>query len=58
MFNTLNRNVYPNWWWNQIEPDYLNKSNYKSNQQLSKSFNFNNNKNEISIKTNKNYFTL
>ena len=58
MFNTLNRNVYPNWWWNQIEPDYLNKSNYNSNQQLSKSFNFNNNKKEISIKTNKNYFTL
>ena len=36
MFNTLNRNVYPNWWWNQKEPDYLNKSNHDSNQQLSK----------------------
>ena len=58
MFNTLNKNVYPNWWWNQIEPDYLNKSNYNSNQQLSKSFNLNNNKKEISRKTNKNYFTL
>ena len=58
MFNTLNRNVYPNWWWNQKEPDYLNKSNYNNNQQLSKSFNFNNNKKEISRKNNKNYFTL
>ena len=61
MFNTLNRNVYPNWWWNQIEPDYLNKRklrNNNNNQLLSKSLNLNNN-NEISNKNkNKNYFSL
>ena len=61
MFNTLNRNVYPNWWWNQIEPDYLNKRklrNNNNNQLLSKSLNLNNKK-EISNKNkNKNYFSL
>ena len=61
MFNTLNRNVYPNWWWNQIEPDYLNKRklrNNNKNQLLSKSLNLNNKK-EISNKNkNKNYFSL
>jgi len=62
MFNTLNRNVYPNWWWNQIEPDYLNKrklrNNNNNNQLLSKSLNLNNKK-EISNKNkNKNYFSL
>ena len=60
MFNTLNRNVYPNWWWNQIEPDYLNKRKLRNNnnQLLSKSLNLNNKK-EISNKNkNKNYFSL
>ena len=61
MFNTLNRNVYPNWWWNQIEPDYLNKRklrNNNNNQLLSKSLNLYNKK-EISNKNkNKNYFSL
>ena len=62
MFNTLNRNVYPNWWWNQIEPDYLNKrklrNNNNNNQLLSKSLNLYNKK-EISNKNkNKNYFSL
>jgi hypothetical protein len=61
MFNTLNRNVYPNWWWNQMEPDYLNKRklrNNNNNQLLSKSLNLNNKK-EISNKNkNKNYFSL
>ena len=61
MFNTLNRNVYPNWWWNQIEPDYLNKRklrNNNNNQLLSKSLNLNNKK-EISNKNkNKNYLSL
>ena len=61
MFNTLNRNVYPNWWWNQIEPDYLNKRklrNNNKNQLLSKSLNLYNKK-EISNKNkNKNYFSL
>ena len=61
MFKTLNRNVYPNWWWNQIEPDYLNKRklrNNNKNQLLSKSLNLNNKK-EISNKNkNKNYFSL
>ena len=61
MFNTLNRNVYPNWWWNQMEPDYLNKRklrNNNKNQLLSKSLNLNNKK-EISNKNkNKNYFSL
>ena len=61
MFNTLNRNVYPNWWWNQIEPDYLNKRklrNNNKNQLFSKSLNLNNKK-EISNKNkNKNYFSL
>ena len=62
MFNTLNRNVYPNWWWNQMEPDYLNKrklrNNNNNNQLLSKSLNLNNKK-EISNKNkNKNYFSL
>ena len=60
MFNTLNRNVYPNWWSNQIEPDYLNKRKLRNNnnQLLSKSLNLNNKK-EISNKNkNKNYFSL
>ena len=60
MFNTLNRNVYPNWWWNQMEPDYLNKRKLRNNnnQLLSKSLNLNNKK-EISNKNkNKNYFSL
>ena len=61
MFNTLNRNVYPNWWWNQIEPDYLNKRklrNNNNNQLLSKSLNLNNKKEICNKNKNKNYFCL
>ena len=62
MFNTLNRNVYPNWWWNQIEPDYLSKRKLRTinnnNQQLSKSLNLNNKKEICNKNKNKNYFSL
>ena len=54
MFSTLNKDVYPFWWWNQNEPDYFK---YK----LAKSFDnqkflFNDNYNIINNK--KNYFSL
>jgi len=61
MFNTLNRKIYPFWWWNQSEPEHLK---YKSQtmsfneQNLSKSFN--KNINEINNRKihKKNYFAL
>ena len=61
MFNTLNKKIYPFWWWNQSEPEHLK---YKSQtisfneQNLSKSFN--KNINEINNRKihKKNYFAL
>lgn len=57
MFNTLNKKIYPFWWWNQTEPEY---SKYK-NQTIS----FNKeqrtkNKNEINKRNirKKNYYAL
>jgi len=57
MFNTLNKKIYPFWWWNQTEPEY---SKYK-NQTIS----FNKeqrtkNKNEINERNirKKNYYAL
>ena len=57
MFNTLNKKIYPFWWWNQSEPEYLK---YKS-----QTISFNKeqkakNKNEINKRNirKKNYFAL
>ena len=62
MFNTLNKKIYPFWWWNQSEPEYLKYNqtiSFNNEQKLSKSFN----KNIKSEKKNKNvnmknYFAL
>ena len=62
MFNTLNKKIYPFWWWNQTEPEY---SKYKNqtisfNKEQNASKNFNKNKNEINKKNirKKNYYAL
>ena len=62
MFNTLNKKIYPFWWWNQSEPEYLKYNqtiSFNNEQKLSKSFN----KNIKNEKKNKNvnmksYFAL
>ena len=61
MFNTLNKKIYPFWWWNQSEPEHLkyNSQTMSFNEQnLSKSFNKNiNDINNRKIHK-KNYFAL
>ena len=54
MFSTLNKDVYPFWWWNQNEPDYFKYKLTKSlnNQKILFKDNYN------SIDNKKNYFTL
>ena len=64
MFNTLNKKIYPFWWWNQTEPEYLKYKNrtisFNKEQNASKNFNKNKNKNEINKRNirKKNYFAL
>ena len=62
MFNTLNKKIYPFWWWNQSETDYLKYKNQtiSFNKEQNASKNFNKNKNEINKKNirKKNYFAL
>ena len=60
MFNTLNKNVYPFWWWNQTEPEYLIKKPFNTNQKILKGNNVNNKKeiNKRNNNNNKNYFNL
>ena len=62
MFNTLNKNVYPFWWWNQTEPNYMmNRKNMTiSDKKVSKGFNKTNKKdinktNYFSLKNKTNY---
>ena len=62
MFNTLNKKIYPFWWWNQSEPEYLKYNqtiSFNNEQKLSKSF-YKNIKNEKKNKNvnMKNYFAL
>lgn len=59
MFNTLNKDVYPFWWWNQTEPNYsINRKGDSFNEKkILKKFkgkNFDKKRND----NNKNYFTL
>ena len=62
MFNTLNKKIYPFWWWNQSETEYLKYKNQtiSFNKEQNASKNFNKNKNEINKKNirKKNYFAL
>ena len=64
MFNTLNKKIYPFWWWNQSETEYLKYKNqtisFNKEQNASKNFNKNKNKNGINKKNirKKNYFAL
>ena len=57
MFNTLNKNVYPFWWWNQKEPDYLidRQNTYGNSQKVSNDFIGINNK---KLDNKKNIFSL
>ncbi len=60
-FNTLNKCVYPFWWWNQTEHNYLNTNtapSYIKNSKLKKIFK--NNQNSIHKRSNKkyNYFAM
>ena len=62
MFNTLNKKIYPFWWWNQSEPEYLKYNqtiSFNNEQKLSKSFNKNikNEKKNKNVNM-KNYFAL
>ena len=62
MFNTLNKKIYPFWWWNQSEPEYLKYNqtiSFNNEQKLSKSFNKNikNQKKNKNVNM-KNYFAL
>ena len=62
MFNTLNKKIYPFWWWNQSEPEYLKYNqtiSFNNEQKLSKSFNKNikNEKKNKNVNM-KNYFPL
>ena len=62
MFNTLNKKIYPFWWWNQSEPEYLKYNqtiSFNNEQKLSKSFNKNiKNENKNKNVNMKNYFAL
>ena len=62
MFNTLNKKIYPFWWWNQSETEYLKYKNQtiSFNKEQNASKNFNKNKNEINKKNirKQNYFAL
>jgi hypothetical protein len=62
MFNTLNKKIYPFWWWNQSETEYLKYKNQtiSFNKEQNAYKNFNKNKNEINKKNirKKNYFAL
>jgi len=62
MFNTLNKKIYPFWWWNQSETEYLKYKNQtiSFNKEQNASKNYNKNKNEINKKNirKKNYFAL
>ena len=60
IFNTLNKDVYPFWWWNQNEPNYLmNRQNASINsQKISQNRNVYNKKDINKKNLNKNYFTL
>ena len=60
-FNTLNKCVYPFWWWNQTEHNYLNTNtapSYIKNPKLKKIFK--SNQNPIHKRSNKkhNYFVM
>ena len=62
MFNTLNKKIYPFWWWNQSEPEHLKYNqtiSFNNEQKLSKSFNKNikNEKKNKNVNM-KNYFAL
>ena len=62
MFNTLNKKIYPFWWWNQSEPEYLKYNqtiSFNNEQKLSKSFNkkIKNEKKNKNVNM-KNYFAL
>jgi len=62
MFNTLNKKIYPFWWWNQSEPEYLKYNqtiSFNNEQKLSKSFNKNikNEKKNKNVNM-KNYFAM
>ena len=62
MFNTLNKKIYPFWWWNQSEPEYLKYNqtiSFNNEQKLSKIFNKNikNEKKNKNVNM-KNYFAL
>ena len=57
MFNTLNKKIYPFWWWNQSEPEYLKYNqtiSFNNEQKLSKSFNKKTNKTNYKISYDKN----
>ena len=60
-FNTLNKDVYPFWWWNQTEPDYLIKKKYGTfnNQKKIRRININNKKDDNNRnKKNTNLFSI
>ena len=56
MFTTLNKNVYPFWWWNQTEPNHTINRRYTVNndKKILKSMNTSNKKNVNKT----NYFSL
>ena len=57
MFNTLNKKIYPFWWWNQSEPEYLKYKSQTSsfNKEQKAKNNIEINKRNI---RKKNYFAL